>query len=120
MSKDGKKIVRYSFRTGKQTDVLFDVDNTVGEKISSFEDYIMSPDGSKLLIQTKSRKIYRRSFTAVYYIYNIGSRKLEKLSDYGPQQSPVWSPDGKQVAFCLLYTSPSPRDRQKSRMPSSA
>ena len=26
----------------------------------------------------------------------------------------------KQVAPCLLYTSPSPRDRQKSRMPSSA
>ena len=25
-----------------------------------------------------------------------------------------------QFAFCLLYTSPSPRDRQKSRMPSSA
>ena len=24
------------------------------------------------------------------------------------------------VNFCLLYTSPSPRDRQKSRMPSSA
>ena len=26
----------------------------------------------------------------------------------------------EQVANCLLYTSPSPRDRQKSRMPSSA
>ena len=25
-----------------------------------------------------------------------------------------------QIATCLLYTSPSPRDRQKSRMPSSA
>ena len=25
-----------------------------------------------------------------------------------------------QNRFCLLYTSPSPRDRQKSRMPSSA
>ena len=25
-----------------------------------------------------------------------------------------------QFMFCLLYTSPSPRDRQKSRMPSSA
>ena len=24
------------------------------------------------------------------------------------------------IIFCLLYTSPSPRDRQKSRMPSSA
>ena len=27
---------------------------------------------------------------------------------------------GKLVSGCLLYTSPSPRDRQKSRMPSSA
>ena len=27
---------------------------------------------------------------------------------------------GTQEATCLLYTSPSPRDRQKSRMPSSA
>ena len=28
--------------------------------------------------------------------------------------------ESKQKGFCLLYTSPSPRDRQKSRMPSSA
>ena len=27
---------------------------------------------------------------------------------------------GWKMTFCLLYTSPSPRDRQKSRMPSSA
>ena len=27
---------------------------------------------------------------------------------------------GEQQKHCLLYTSPSPRDRQKSRMPSSA
>ena len=27
---------------------------------------------------------------------------------------------GKPLKGCLLYTSPSPRDRQKSRMPSSA
>ena len=27
---------------------------------------------------------------------------------------------GAQILTCLLYTSPSPRDRQKSRMPSSA
>ena len=29
-------------------------------------------------------------------------------------------PQGAVVGTCLLYTSPSPRDRQKSRMPSSA
>ena len=28
--------------------------------------------------------------------------------------------DEKKLKYCLLYTSPSPRDRQKSRMPSSA
>ena len=27
---------------------------------------------------------------------------------------------GRRLSTCLLYTSPSPRDRQKSRMPSSA
>ena len=27
---------------------------------------------------------------------------------------------GEMLVVCLLYTSPSPRDRQKSRMPSSA
>ena len=29
-------------------------------------------------------------------------------------------PDSQGYGSCLLYTSPSPRDRQKSRMPSSA
>ena len=28
--------------------------------------------------------------------------------------------EGSEYDICLLYTSPSPRDRQKSRMPSSA
>ena len=32
----------------------------------------------------------------------------------------IASVNAAQVNHCLLYTSPSPRDRQKSRMPSSA
>ena len=43
--------------------------------------------------------IYRHSFTATYYIYSVQNNKLEPLSDGGPQQTPVWSPDGNQVAF---------------------
>ena len=31
-----------------------------------------------------------------------------------------WTQGEEDVSICLLYTSPSPRDRQKSRMPSSA
>ena len=33
---------------------------------------------------------------------------------------PVFVPEGYKHTFCLLYTSPSPRDRSLSRMPSSA
>ena len=31
-----------------------------------------------------------------------------------------WSPEGSSDRICLLYTSPSPRDKRQSRMPSSA
>ena len=99
ISDDGKRVDCYSFKTGKLLRNLFDVSNTMGKKIDNFDGYILSPDGTRMLIQTKTKSIYRRSFTAVYYLYNIASRKLEPLSDGGPQQVPVWSKDGLQVAF---------------------
>ena len=99
VSDDGTKILQYSFRTGKQTAVLFDVNSTIKEKIDRFDGYIMSPDGKKMLIQTNTEYVYRRSFKADFYIYTIQSRKLEKLSDGGKQQVPIFSPDGNQIAF---------------------
>lgn len=63
-------------------------------------------DGSKLLIATETTPIYRHSYTAVHYIYSLKrnldgkiNNIVEKLSDGGPQQVPVFSPDGNQVAF---------------------
>lgn len=99
ISADGKRIEEYSFKTGKRTAVLFDIDHTQGEKITGFDGYIMSPDGTRMLISTNRKAVYRRSYKANFYIYTIKSHKLEKLSDGGPQQCPVWSPDGLQVAF---------------------
>lgn len=99
ISADGRQIVNYSFKTGKQTGVLFDAQMVRGAKIDRVDGYIVSPDGRHLLIQTQTKPIYRRSFTAVYYIYNVANNKMESLSDGGPQQTPVWSPDGNQVAF---------------------
>ena len=99
LSQDNKQILQYSFKTGKQTAILFDVNNTQGEHIDKFDGYIMSPDGRHMLIATKRQNVYRRSYKAVFYIYTVQSRKLERLSDGGPQQAPVWSPDGNQVAF---------------------
>ncbi len=99
ISQDGKQIVQYSFKDGKQTAVLFDLNNTMGEQIERLDGYIMSPDGTKMLIQTNTEYIYRRSFKADFYIYTIKSRKLERLSDGGKQQVPQFSPDGHQIAF---------------------
>lgn len=93
------KVLAYSYKNGKQTETLFDPSATMGERISGAEAFILSPDGNQMLVATDIKKIYRHSFTAQWYVYNIRSRQLSKLSDYGPQQSPVWSPDGNLVAF---------------------
>lgn len=99
ISQDGERVVCCSFKTGKELSVLFDVKNTMGCKIDGFDDYMLSPDGKRMLIQTKTERIYRRSFKADFYIYNIESRRLDRLSDGDKQQIPTWSPDGQQVAF---------------------
>ena len=99
ISQDGERVVCCSFKTGKELSVLFDVKNTMGCKIDGFDDYVLSPEGKRMLIQTKTERIYRRSFKADFYIYNIESRRLDRLSDGDKQQIPTWSPDGQQVAF---------------------
>lgn len=99
ISKDHKRIVKYSFKTGKEVATIFDVATARNHKLKNFDDYIMSPDESLILIQTETKPIYRRSFTAVYYIYNVRNRTLEPLSNNGPQQVPLFSPDSHQIAF---------------------
>lgn len=99
ISSDRKRIVKYSFKTGEEVETIFDVTTARDCSLTSFDDYIMSPDERLILIQTETKPIYRRSFTAVYYIYNVRNNKLEPLSNNGPQQVPLFSPDGNQIAF---------------------
>ena len=99
ISRDGKKIVKYSFKTGQEVGTVFDVETARDCTLKRFDDYILSPDETKILIQTETKPIYRRSFTAVYYIFNVRNNTIEPLSDGGPQQVPLFSPDGNQIAF---------------------
>ncbi len=100
ISPDRKRIIRRSFKTGKEVGTVFDVNTARGDrKIHGLDGYIMSPDESRILIQTETKYIYRRSFTAVYYIYNVQNNTLVPLSDGGPQQVPQFSPDGNLIAF---------------------
>ena len=99
LSSDGQRVEQYSFKTGRQTGVLFDVATVKGDKLKSIDGYMVSPDGRHLLIQTQTKRIYRHSFTAVYYIYHVRNNRIVPLSEGGPQQTPLFSPDGQQIAF---------------------
>ena len=99
ISSDYKRIVKYSFKTGKEVEAIFDVTKARDCNFKTFDDYILSPDEKLILIQTETKPIYRHSFTAVYYIYNVKNNTLEPLSNNGPQQVPLFSPDGNQIAF---------------------
>lgn len=99
LSSDYKRIVKYSFKDGKEIATLFNVETARGKKLKNIDGYTISEDGTKILLQTETRYIYRHSKTAVYYIYNVGNNKIEPLSDGGPLQNPIFSKDGNQVAF---------------------
>lgn len=73
-----QKIIQYSFKTGKETGTIFDVNTARDCSIKSFDDYIMSPDEKLILIQTETKPIYRRSFTANYYIFNVKTIKWNR------------------------------------------
>ena len=98
LSSDARQIIARSFKTGEQTDVLFDVATARGDvRLNHIDGYIMSPNEQTILIQTETQRIYRHSFTAVYYLYNVKNRTLERLSDGGPQEVPAFSKDGTMI-----------------------
>ena len=99
LSHGGKRIVQCSFKTGEVTQTLFDAETAKGDKIDKVEGFIVSPDGRRILLQTQTEKIYRRSFSANYYIFDIRNNRAVPLSEGGKQQTPLFSPDGLQIAF---------------------
>ena len=67
----------------------------------------------------------KRLFATDVVIRNEGGNQLKVVDVNKIQQSGEYENNSlvdrfNRVYSCLLYTSPSPRDRQKSRMPSSA
>lgn len=96
---EGKRIATYSFKTGQPAGVIFDVADTRGEKIDAVDGYDVSPDGKTLLIETNRQAIYRRSYTADCYLYDVSTKTLTKLSKEGKEQVPTFSPVGNKIAF---------------------
>ena len=64
-----------------------------------------------------------KAFGEAYNSFGVKTKmqRANKLADaYNIDGVPALGVNGKYLTACLLYTSPSPRDRTRSRMPSSA
>jgi dipeptidyl-peptidase-4 len=94
-----KAIVRYDYKTGKNRIVLFSTDQLSDKEITSFDDYIFSNDEKKVLLTTDKTPIYRHSFEAQFWIYDLVTKTINPLADTGKQQLATFSPDGLKVAF---------------------
>ncbi len=107
MNQEGTRITKYSFKTGLPVEDIFDVTKARDADFKKFDSYSFAPNGSKMLIAANSQPIYRHSYTADYYIYplnrslegSLTNNKVERLSEGGQQQIPVFSPDGNMIAF---------------------
>lgn len=91
---DRENIIRYSFATGQVVDTLVSKDDL---RISGFQ-YAWSDDESKLLLQNNFKQIYRHSFSAVTYVYDLKTKKLTQPS-VEPVMLAEFSPDGKKLAY---------------------
>ena len=99
MSDDHSMILKGSFKNGAIVDTLFNAATARGFDQKRIDGYQFSPDEQLILLQTKTKGIYRNSFTAEHYIYSRKNNKVEPLSQNGAQQVPKFSPDGTMIAF---------------------
>lgn len=92
----------YEYKTGDKIKTIVRTSQLVpeGEKEGiSIDEYEFNPDESKILIATNTEQIYRHSSISDYYIWDIKTEKLTKLSDGGKQRLASFSPKGDKVAF---------------------
>ena len=90
------KIVLRSYETGEVIDVI--LDSSSSAKIPFFTNYFFSSDERKILLETNSYPLYRRSKLAEYYIYDTHNDQINYIFN-GLIQEPLISPDGEKVAF---------------------
>lgn len=100
LSDDHTAIIRYDAKSGKELEKFVDLTHTRETTIPDIEGFIISDNASKVLVYRDRSPIYRRSFTAQYYVYEVRSRILRPLSEnFDRQRSPVISGNGRMVAF---------------------
>jgi dipeptidyl-peptidase-4 len=113
-SSNTSQIDLYDFATLKKVATLIDTKDF--KNLEGIDSYTFSADEKSILIATNSDQIFRHSFVANYFIYEIASKKLSTLFDYKIQE-PTFSPDGTQIAYAkdnnlFIYTVASKTTKQ--------
>ncbi|OFX28490.1 MAG: peptidase S9 [Bacteroidetes bacterium GWA2_31_9] len=94
-----QNIVKYSYKKGTKVATIFDFNLIKPTEFFDISEYTFSSDESKILITTNEESIYRHSFKADFFVYDIKTKKLLKLTDKGKIQLAEFSPDGSKVAY---------------------
>ena len=87
---------KYDYTTLKKVETLLDSKSLPA--IDRFSDYEFSANESQLLLATELESIYRHSTLGIYYVYDLKSKNLVKISEEKIQE-PALSPDGEKVAY---------------------
>lgn len=96
-STQSMQINLFDFASLQQISTLIDTKNQPLLK-EGIDSYVFSPNEKQILLASNSTQIFRHSFTADYYLYDIASKTVSKLFDF-PVQEPTFSPDGQQLAY---------------------
>ncbi|MDP5199214.1 S9 family peptidase [Flavobacterium sp. DG2-3] len=97
MASRSMQIDLYDFATLKKVSNLIDTKNHK-ELADGIDSYTFDASEKKILIACNSNKIFRHSFTADYFLYDIAAKSLTKLVDFQIQE-PTFSPDGTKIAY---------------------
>ncbi len=100
-NESGSSIVKYSYKTGLATDTLATSKSVFEDASKGFDGYEFSADESMLMLTTESEGIYRHSYLANYYVFDIQNASTKPLTDFeqGKQRLAAFSPSANEVAF---------------------
>jgi len=100
LSADRKLILKYAYKTGKVTDTLFNTATVRETRLDNIEGYLISNTGYRILVWINTEPIYRRSWKADVYDYDVRRNFLKPLSNKeGKMMIPTLSPDGRMCAY---------------------
>ena len=96
LENNGTRIVKYSYKTGLPVATLLDLKTLEDSPVSRIDDYTFNADESRILICTNKKPIYRRSFTADYYLFDFKNKEIIYLPRIR------WTQDPKKLAIIRL------------------